>query len=48
MLGAAVGIRGLSKVVLSKFFSVEIMVGEVDFPLGLLKFGFTVLYYKRE
>ena len=41
-------LRGLSKVVLSKFFAVEIMVGEVDFPLGLLKFGFTVLCCKRE
>lgn len=48
MLGAAVGIKGFSEVVLSKFFAVEIIVENVDFPLGLLKFGFTVLCCKRE
>lgn len=47
VLGAAVGMKGFSEVVLSKFFAVEIIVG-VDFPLGLLKFGFTVLCCKRE
>ena len=48
MLGAAVGIKGFSEVVLSKFFAVEIIVESMDFPLGLLTFGFTVLCCKRE
>lgn len=48
MLGAAVGMKGFFEVVLFKFFAVEIIVENVDFPLGLLKSGFTVLCCKRE